>query len=50
MPPFLFSDPRIKQHTRCSRPPGLPLAAVVMEALFITSNLVGYYRFYLKRL
>ena len=24
--------------------------AVVMEALFITSNLVGYYRFYMKRL
>lgn len=24
--------------------------AVLMEALFITSNLVGYYRFYLKRL
>ncbi len=25
-------------------------AAVLMEALFISSNLVGYYRFYLKRL
>jgi hypothetical protein len=24
--------------------------AVLMEALFITSNLVGYYRFYLKRI
>ena len=23
-------------------------AAVIMEALFITSNLVGYYRFYMK--
>lgn len=28
---------------------GTPMA-VLMEVLFITSNLVGYYRFYLKRL
>ena len=28
---------------------GTPMA-VLMEILFITSNLVGYYRFYMKRL